>query len=110
MVTVPSAKTCIFREEVQIKDSLDKVAWLALHSVCFTRTKRAHRLQVCLHGYRTSLKWCEVGERNKSYHSQEKRVLPQSEIKPLSPVPIALIIELSMVFPFIIFHLQMLLG
>jgi len=45
MVTVPSAKTCIFREEVQINDSLDEDAWPALHSVCFIHTKSAHGLQ-----------------------------------------------------------------
>jgi hypothetical protein len=42
MVTVPSAKTW---KEVQIKDSIDEVARLALHSVCFTHTKSAHGLQ-----------------------------------------------------------------
>jgi hypothetical protein len=43
MVTVPSVKRCIFREGVQIKDSLDEGAWLALHSALLTL--RVHTLQ-----------------------------------------------------------------
>jgi len=50
MVSVPSAKMCIFRQEVQIKDSLDEDAWLALHLFALLTQKGPTDFNGCLHG------------------------------------------------------------
>jgi len=100
MVIIPSAKMCIFKE-VQITDSLDEVAWLALHLFALLTQKQPTDFNGCLHGLQNRPQVVQG--------KGEKQVLPQPEIKSWSPssVTIALIIELSMVFPFIIFPLQM---